>query len=400
MALAQDVSRFKGRAVRFVILLGVVSLLSDLTYEGARSINGPFLALLGANAAVVATVAGLGEFIGYALRLVSGYVTEVTRRYWAVTIIGYAVNLLAVPLLALAGRWEIAVALMLAERLGKAIRTPARDAMLAQASFTIGRGWGFGLHEALDQIGALAGPLVVAMVLALQGRGGYPMAYALLLIPAVLALSALGVGWWLYPQPQKLEVQRLTPEPAGLPRRFWLYLVAVALIAAGFADYPLIAFHFLKTGVLTDTWIPVIYAIAMGSDAIAALILGAAFDRFGLRVMVVATLLAAFFAPLVFWGGFSSAVGGMIFWGIGLGAQESVMRAALAELVPPARRASAYGILQAGYGCCWFFGSLLMGLIYDWTLVGLVTFSVCCQLLAGFFFIFVSSKLIRVPLKL
>ena len=149
-------------AWKFIILLGVVSLLSDICYEGARSISGPFLGTLQASAMVVGVVAGLGEFIGYALRLGSGYLADRTGKYWPITFVGYALNLFAVPLLALAGRWEIAALLLLLERLGKAVRTPARDAMLSHAATQVGRGWGFGFHEAMDQIGAVSGPLMVA----------------------------------------------------------------------------------------------------------------------------------------------------------------------------------------------------------------------------------------------
>lgn len=393
MALDQSgVNLPKGAAVKFVIILGLVSLFADLTYEGARSINGPFLALLGANAVVIATVAGLGELLGYALRLVSGYLTDVTKRYWGITLAGYAINLFAVPALALAGRWEVAAALMLAERLGKAIRNPARDAMLAHAAFIMGRGWGFGLHEAMDQIGALAGPLVVAGILYLQGRHGYTAAYAFLLVPALVAMAILVSGWFLYPQPQKLEVKRLTVETTGLSRRFWVYIAAVAFIAAGFADYPLIAYHVQQQGIMSFTWVPLAYAVAMGTDAVAALILGAAFDRYGILVMIPTTLLSALFAPLVFWGNFWGVLLGMVLWGIGMGAQESVIRAAVAELVPLARRASAYGIFQTGYGLFWFLGSFLMGLLYERALPYLIAFSVLCQLLAALLFIVLARR--------
>ncbi|HAY21800.1 MAG TPA: MFS transporter [Desulfobacterales bacterium] len=379
-------------AQKFVILLGVVSLLSDMTYEGARSINGPFLALLGAGATVVATVAGLGELIGYALRLLSGYLTDQTKRYWSITLVGYALNLFAVPLLALAGRWEIAAALMLTERLGKAIRNPARDAMLSHAASTMGRGWGFGLHEAMDQLGAIFGPLIVAIVLFFQVKGGYASGYAILLIPAILALLVLLTGRYLYPQPHQLEVKVLKVESTGLSRPFWLYIAAVALIGAGYADFPLVAYHFKREAVMTDTWIPLTYAVAMGTDAVAALILGYTYDRLGIKVMVGATLLSAFFAPLVFLGGFFGAMTGMVLWGIGMGAQESVMRAAIADMVPSPRRASAYGIFQTGYGLFWFLGSLLMGLLYDNFLIYLIIFSVASQLLALPIFILVAKK--------
>jgi MFS family permease len=379
-------------AIKFVVLLGMVSLLSDMTYEGARSINGPFLALLGAGATVVATVAGLGELIGYGLRLLSGYLTDQTKRYWTITLVGYALNLFAVPLLALARRWEIAAALMLTERLGKAIRNPARDAMLSHAASTIGRGWGFGLHEAMDQLGAIIGPLIIAAVLYFKGKGGFAAGYAILLIPAVLALLVLLTGRFLYPHPHRLEVKVLNVESEGLSRPFWLYIVAVALIGAGYADFPLVAYHFKTAGVMPDAWIPVAYAVAMGTDAIAALILGYTYDRVGIMVMVAATGLAAFFAPLVFLGGFYGAILGMMLWGIGMGAQESVMRAVIADMVPSQRRASAYGIFQTGYGLFWFLGSLLMGLLYDNFLIYLIAFSVVSQLLAIPIFLLVARK--------
>jgi hypothetical protein len=185
--------------LRFVVLIGIVSLFADMTYEGARSVTGPYLGALGASGFVVGLVAGLGELIGYALRLVSGYVADRTARYWAVTLVGYALNMLAVPLLALAGHWETAAALMIAERVGKAIRTPARDAMLSHATREVGHGWGFGLHEAMDQAGAMIGPLAVAAALA--AGWGYRAGFGVLLVPAVLALGVLLAAWRAYPRP-------------------------------------------------------------------------------------------------------------------------------------------------------------------------------------------------------
>lgn len=356
----------------------MVSLFADVTYEGARSINGPYLALLGANATTVGFVAGLGELIGHGLRLVSGYVSDKIGRYWAITLFGYALNMLAVPALALAGHWEIAAVLMIAERLGKAIRTPARDAMLSYATREIGRGKGFGLHEALDQIGAVLGPLTVAGVL--YFREGYRTGYVVLFVPAIMAISVLLTARWLYPQPRNLEVGQPVLETKGFPGKFWLYLVAVAMIAAGYADFPLIAYHFKKVSVVSDTWIPLFYAIAMGVDAIAALFFGYLFDRKGISILVVASLFSMLFPPLVFLGNFTVAIIGVALWGMGMGAQESVMRAAVAEMVPIARRGTGYGIFNTGYGIFWFLGSALMGVLYDFSLVSLVIFSVVAQL--------------------
>ena len=368
------------RALGFVVLLGVVSLFADMTYEGARSITGPFLALLGASGAVVGFVAGLGELVGYGLRLASGYLADRTRRYWGIAIFGYVLNLLAVPAIALAGRWEVAALLMIAERTGKAIRNPSRDVMLSHATDRIGRGWGFGLHEALDQVGAVLGPLLAAGVLSVNGS--YRQAFALLGVAAVLALLTLAAARITYPNPSELEAARASLVGKGLGRAYWLYLVAAALVAAGYADFPLIAFRLQKDGIASAAWVPVLYAIAMGVDALAALAFGKLFDRFGLPVLAVVVVASSAFAPLVFLGGFSLVVAGMVCWGIGMGAQESIMRAAIADLVPSNRRGTAYGLFNAGYGLSWFLGSALIGILFDVSVGWLVAFSITAQLAA------------------
>ena len=380
----------KATALKFVILLGVVSLFADMTYEGARSITGPYLAILGASGTVVGVVAGFGELIGYGLRLVSGYISDRTGKYWAVTLFGYFVNLVAVPLLALAGRWEIAAVLMITERMGKAIRNPSRDAMLSHATQSIGRGWGFGLHEAMDQIGAILGPLIVAAVLYLNG--GYRISFAVLLVPALLALAVLLVARALYPRPRDLEVASRELRTGGFSRIFWLYLAAVSLIAAGYADFPLIAYHFGKLSVVTKVWIPIFYAVAMGVDALSALFFGRLFDRVGLSILIPVSLLSSLFAPLVFLGGFYFALVGMALWGVGMGAQESIMRAAIAEMVPMNKRSTAYGIFNAGFGLFWFLGSALMGILYDVSISSLIIFSVVMQLASIPFFISIRKK--------
>jgi MFS family permease len=367
-------------ALKFVVLLGVVSLFADMTYEAARSITGPYLALLGASGTIVGIVAGFGELIGFALRLLSGYLADKTGQYWGLTIVGYGINMVAVPLLALAGHWELAAFFIIAERMGKAIRTPARDAMLSHATAEMGRGWGFGLHEALDQVGAMLGPLIVAAVL--YFNGSYQTGFAILAIPAVLTLSVLLAARMLYPTPRDLETRVAQFETEGFPRVFWLYVAAAACVAAGYADFPLIAFHFGKTSAVPEVWIPVFYAIAMGVDALAALIFGRLFDRVGISILIVAVLLSSLSAPLVFQGGFYAALAGMILWGIGMGAQESVMRAGVAEMVSPNKRGSAYGVFSMQFGVYWFLGSTAMGLLYDVSIPMLVAFSVVTQVLA------------------
>ena len=376
----RDIGLPPRRALQFILLIGAVSLFADMTYEGARSITGPFLAVLGASATVVGIVAGAGELLGYGLRLASGYLSDRTGRYWAITIAGYALNLFAVPLLALADHWLLAAVLIVTERAGRGIRTPARDAMLSHASSQTGLGWGFGLHEALDQTGAVLGPLMMSGVLYL--KGSYQLAFAILAVPALIAFSIVVAARASYPRPQDLEVAPPTFESEALPRAFWIYVGAAALIAAGYADFPLIAYHFEKAAIVPSAWIAVLYALAMGSDAIAALILGPLFDRIGLRTMLGSTLLSALTPALAFLGSVEAAVAAMLLWGIGMGAQESIVRAAVAQLSPAERRGTAYGIFNAIYGVAWFAGSVLLGVLYDRSVPALVAVATLLQLMA------------------
>lgn len=368
------------RALGFIVLMGLVSLLSDITYEGARSVTGPFLATLGAPAAAVGFVAGFGELVGYGFRLFAGLIADRTGRYWTITFIGYAVNLLAVPALALAGEWPAAAALMIAERFGKSLRAPARDALLSRATAHVGHGWGFGLHEAMDQIGAVTGPLIVAAVL--HGKGGYRESFALLLIPALLALCVLAAARIIDRRSGGLTAAKPLPVLRGQRRAMWFYLAGVACVAAATADFPLIAYHFEKTSLFAPAMIPVLYATAMGVDALSALLFGLMFDRFGSAVLVVPTAMMAFFAPLVFSGTVWGAVAGVALWGVGMGAQESVLKSAVATLSEGEKRGAAYGLFSAVYGISWFAGSAVMGLIYGWSIAALTAFCVCGQLAA------------------
>lgn len=373
-----------GRALSFVVLLGVVSLFADLTYEGARGLNGPYLSFLGASATAVGLAAGAGELLGYALRFFTGYLSDRTQRYWAITFAGYLVNLLAAPALALVGRWEWAVGLIFAERIGKAIRNPARDAMLSYASSQLGTGKSFGLHEALDQIGGVLGPAFVAVVLMTRASGSigldtYHLGYALLLIPAALALAILTVARWRFRHPAELASKTPKIAARGYAPAYWWFLLAAGLIAAGFADYPLIAYHFEKMGRLSVEWIPALYALAMAVDAVAALLLGRWFDQKGLVIVIGAFAVSALAAPLAFLGDTAWSVVGVTLWGIGMGAQESVLRAALVGFVRTERRATAFGLFHTVFGVFWFAGSALMGFLYDQSLIGVVIFSVVAQ---------------------
>lgn len=367
-------------AIRFIVLIGIVSLFGDMTYEGARSVIGPYLAMLGASATVVGIAAGFGELVGYAIRLLSGYIGDRTGRYWTVTIIGYILNLFAVPLLALAGSWQIAVVLIVAERLGRALRSPTRDAMLSHAATRTGAGWAFGLHEAMDTTGAIIGPLAVSA--ALYFGQGYTTSFAMLVVPATLSIIVLLVARSQFPAPRDLEVVQPIRQPSALPAKFWTFSVAAAFIGAGYADFSLLAYHFGKAAIVAPPWIPILYAVAMVAAAGAALWLGRQFDRAGIRVLIPVTVISAASAPLAFLGGPALVTLGVICWGIGMGAQESVMRAVIGSMAPPGRRGTAYGLFHLTFGVAWFVGSALLGIIYDHSVVGVAVLSLVLQLVA------------------
>lgn len=366
------------KGIKFIILLGIVSLLADITYEGARSIIGPYLSILGASATIIGTVAGLGELVGYGFRLLSGYLSDKTGKYWPFVIFGYTLNLISVPLLALTTNWQTAAALIIAERFGKAIRTPSRDAMLSYATQEMGRGQGFGLHAFLDQIGAIIGPLVISASLFYQQS--YQASFAYLLVPAFSALTFLLLGKKLYPHPQDLEVANPSLRPEGMTKSYWVGIIATSLVAAGFIDFAIIAYHFQKADHFPAVWIPLLYAIAMGTQGLASLGLGRLYDLKGISVLIYSTLVSTFFVPLVFMNHLYAALLGMIFWGIGMGAQGTIMRAIVAQLVPQGKRGTAYGILNISFGLSWFLGSAFMGFLYDHSLDTLIVFSVFIQL--------------------
>lgn len=368
-------------AIRFIVCLGLVSLFADMTYEGAYSSVGSLLEGLGAGAAAVGLISGLGEMVAASLRYFSGRLADRTHAYWSFLVIGYVLNLIAIPALAFVTSWEWAAVLIVIERTGKAIRGPARDVLLSEATGVVGHGWGFGLHAVMDQTGAVIGPLIMAAVIARTHSFAY--AFMLLAVPAVLALASILLARYFRPR-------KSAPPPVAtsqaLTRTFWLYVAAAGLLACGFFDFPVLNYHFQHTQLFKPEMIPFLYAIAMGVTGLTALVCGRLFDRFGLPVLILGILITMLALPLGFLGGTLGGVLAVLAWGAGHGVQDATLRSGIAQVVSMNNRGTAFGAFNGVYGVMWFLGSAVMGLLYNYSLVALVTFGLAAQLAAALMF--------------
>ncbi len=353
------------RIILTFTIIGFVSLFADITYEGARSISGDYLAYLNSPAIVAGAVA-IGEFLGYAIRLPSGLIASKyrsSRVVWLLTIIGYGLNI-AIPLLALTGSWTYALAILIVERAGKGLRSPARDLIVSDLTDrAIGRGKGFAIHEVLDQLGAISGPLIVSYAIA--SMGGYGDAFLLLLPPALAALTLIVVAYATYPE---LESFRETgvgglKSYAGSIRAYALF---TSLLSIGFIHWSIVSYHLGKTGTVATYVIPLLYAVAQGVDAFIALPLGWLYDRVGLRTLMVLPLISASIPLLIL---LSNNLAYLIIasglYGVVMCSYETVIRAAVADLVEPQTRATVFGAIGFLWGLAWMIGNVAGGAIYD-----------------------------------
>ncbi|MEA4920422.1 MAG: MFS transporter [Clostridiaceae bacterium] len=383
----------KKTAFAFILLMGIVSLFSDMTHEGAASILGDFLSLAGASAATIGFVSGLGEFIGYSLRLVTGWITDKTKKYWPLTILGYVIDCMAIPALALVprGGWLLACILIVVQRTGKAIKKPAKDTILSFATSPTGAGKGFAIQEFLDQLGAFLGPVMLFVVMLLKKNTdqfmAYKLCFAILVIPAIVTVILLFIAKRRYPNPEEFELPTKETVPFRMNRSFVFYIIAISLFAAGFLDFTMITMHTARSGLIPEDSLSLIYAGAMAVDAFSALFFGWLFDKRGIKVLMLSTLISAPFAIFIFSASARWTLYlGVALWGIGMGAQESILKAAVTSIVPKQSRSSGFGIFQAAFGTFWFLGSWLMGALYDMSPLCLVIFSVGMQLISLPFF--------------
>ena len=389
------------QAMIFIILFGIVSLFSNMTHEGASSIRGAYMSLLGASAGAIGFVSGLGELIGYSMRYVFGKLTDKTKRYWLMTIAGYVLDVLAVPALALVGEhgWIAACGLLIIQRMGKAIKKPAKDTIMSFAASQEGLGKSFGIQEVLDQIGAFLGPVLLYIVMLFKTEGStfeiYSRCFAVLAVPGAITILLLLITKYKFPNPENFEPEEKRFTPFKVKKEFIFYIAGISLFAFGFIDYSIIIMHVSKTytnisAQLTETsslvnsgTLPLLYAGAMLVDAVAALVFGLMYDKKGVKALAWSTVISAPFAILVFGTKSTSALLlGIALWGVGMGAQESILKAAVTKMVPKSSRATGYGVFECSFGVFWFLGSWLLGVLYDISIPAMITVSVVSQLAA------------------
>jgi len=374
-------------------MFGLISLFGDIIYEGARSVNGPYLKTLGANAALVGLIAGVGEFLGYAIRLLSGYFADKTKGYWIFTFLGYGM-LISVPLMALTGTWQFVALFIVCERIGKAIRSPAKDTIVSQASKQVGTGFGFGLQEAMDQIGATVGPLIFTVLFVSIGKGArnladYQYGYSLLWLPFALLMVCVVLAYSRVPDPSALEIPAANPqEPDKLSKVFWQYTMFSFVATAGFVNFVLIAYHLKDKHILSDAQIPFFYAVAMAIDGAVAMVIGRIYDRLkrknkndkaGLLTLISIPVFSILIPVLGFSYNPVMAVTGILLWGVVMGIHETIMKSAIADLTPLKKRGTGYGIFNTSYGLAVFTGSALMGVLYDISIPVLIGFTIILQ---------------------
>ena len=386
-------------AMAFIVLMGIVSLFSDMTHEGARSVLGEYLNLAGASAATIGFVSGFGELCGYLLRLLFGFIADKTKKYWTLVIGGYALQVLAIPALALIPEngWMLACGLIILERIGKAVKKPAKNALVSFAASEVGTGKGFAYQEFLDQLGAFIGPVMLFFISLVQGTGNlfstYRFSFAVLGIPALMTIGLVIFAKRKYPNPEMFEKAEEEKQAFQFHTSFAFYMIAISLFAFGFADFTLITLHAAKTRAFPETTLSLLYAGAMAVDAFAALFFGWLFDKIGLKALIFSTLCSTFFAGFVFLTGNPWMIGiGILLWGIGMGAQESIMKSAVSKIIPKSMRSSGFGIFETGFGIAWFLGSWLLGVLYDIDVLYLTAVSVGAQLLAIVFYLLCIRK--------
>ncbi|MFT9269542.1 MAG: MFS transporter [Liquorilactobacillus nagelii] len=384
--------------IGFVLFMGLVNFFADMTHEGARSIYGSYLGLLGMNAAKIGFITGFGEFVGYALRFWSGRYTDRSKKYWLIALIGFSINMAAIPALVLVNKngWLLASFFIVAERMGRALRLPANNTMLSFAGMEVGEGKAFAIEEFLDSVGAFIGPVYLYLIMLFKpvvSVNDYRLLFGALALPAIITLIVLGKAYKKFPQPEKFASKPQFKSLNQPNKALLVYALGISMFALGFIDFPIITMHIAQLGLVSTADLPLLYAYSMLIGAFSTLIFGYLYDWLGLKTLVIPALLSAGFSYFVFGNrSLGLIMLGITLWGIGMGAQESLMESVIGTIVPSENRAFGFGIFDMIFGIFWFLGSWISGVLYDHSITLMIVFSIGTQLLAIPCYLFVAWK--------
>lgn len=368
-----------------IILFGLISMFGDIIYESARSANSQYLNLLGVSAAKIGLVFGLGEFLGYFLRLVAGVLSDKSGKHWIFMFIGYGM-LIAVPIMGLTLNWNLLFILILLERIGKALRSPAKDTILSKVSeHKVGVGFAFGFQEAIDQIGAFLGPLIFTLIFYVNGKEAvhqYQLGYKVLIIPFLLLMGFL---YYVY---RRVNQEKLIQLETGkglqtdkIQPIFWIYTAFTFFCAIGLVNFSVIGYHLKANNLTSDGNITFFYSIAMVIDAATALFVGKAYDQIkkrtgnktsGLLILMAIPIITLLLPFTTLSSSIPLILVGMIAFGIVIGTHETIMRSSIADITPMNKRGTGYGVFNTVYGLALLGGSSLMGWLYDLNQIGMI----------------------------
>ncbi|HOJ64662.1 MAG TPA: MFS transporter [Spirochaetota bacterium] len=385
---------YKKKALFLIFIFGIISLLGDVIYEGARSIYGPFTKTISMDIALVGFITGLAEFLGYFIRIISGYLSDKTKSPWIFTILGYGM-LISIPLLSLTGIWQIVSIFIICERIGKAIRSPAKDTILSQATKRIGTGLGFAIHEAMDQIGAFLGPLLFSLLLIVgkneNSLSQYQFGFKILWIPFIILMISVIFAYLRFPNPEIFETQKQQDNQDKLTKQFWLYSIFSFITTLGFTSFVILGYYFKEKNLIKEESIPFFYSIAMIVDAIVALIVGKIYDNLksglknekaGLYLLIIIPLFTLILPFFVFTKNYILIITGIIMWGIVMGTHETIMKSVIADITHLKKRGTGYGIFNSFYGLSMFLGSFILGLLYKININFIIFFIIIIELLS------------------
>jgi MFS family permease len=355
---------------RAVWVLGLVSLLMDISSEMIHGLLPVFLvSVLGASTTMVGVIEGVGEGTASISKLFSGWLSDRLGRRKALTVAGYGLSALSKPLFALATSTSLVLAARFSDRIGKGIRGAPRDALIGDLVPAGSRGAAYGLRQALDTVGAFAGPLT-AMALMATLNDDFRRVFWLALIPGLLSVLVLAIGIREPPRrPTAPQAPVRIDDCRGLGRAYWVIVAVGALLTLARFSEAFLILRAQRAG-LPLALAPLVLVVMNVVYAGSAYPLGALSDRLDRRGLLALGFLTLVGADLMLaWApNLWIVLGGVAVWGLHLGMTQGVLAALVADACPAKLRATAFGVFNFASGVALLVASVLAGLL--WAHVG------------------------------